>query len=177
MGIDKKIIEYPYLPKGYTILYVPSDNKFIQEAKKVAYTNSTDKRFSTGAVIVNIKNEIIVSRGSNKSPLTNEKLINLHKKYCFRKLFNIPSGQKYWFCPGCAAGDHHAEYRASKKLIKKGFDKNDQFDLYLWGHWWICSECWAKMIEVPIRNVYVMEESEILFNEKNPNNIIKHKFD
>jgi deoxycytidylate deaminase len=177
METDKKNIEYPYLPEGKSILYVPSSNPFMQEAKKTAWKESTDRRFSTGAVIVSVKNNFVVSKDANKAPLTNESLINLHKKYCFRRILKIPSGQKYWVCPGCAAGDHHAEYRASKKLIKDGFDKDDQFDLYLFGHWWACKDCWGKMLEIPIRNVYLLERSEILFNEKIEGNIIGHQFD
>jgi len=172
----KKEIIYPYLPEGRTILYVSKDNKYMQEAKEVAFSESTEKRFSTGAVIVSARDNIIVSKGANKASLTSESLINLHKKYCIRRILGIPSGQKYWLCPGCAAGDHHAEYRASKKLIKQGFDKTDQFDLYLWGHWWACKDCWGKMIEIPIRNLYVMDNSEVLFNEKHPDNIVKNKF-
>jgi deoxycytidylate deaminase len=172
----KKEIIYPYLPEGRTILYVSKDNQFMQEAKEVARKESTDKRSSTGAVIVKVRDNVVVSKDANKAPLTNNKLIDLHKKYCIRRILGIPSGQKYWLCPGCAAGDHHAEYRASKKLIKQGFDKNDQFDLYLWGHWWACKDCWDKMLEIPIRNLYVMDNSEVLFNEKHPDNIVKNKF-
>lgn len=175
--LTKKDIKYPYLPEGRTLFYALKDNEFIKQAKEVAKKESTDRRFSTGAVIVRNSDNSVVSRASNKAPLTSNYLINLHKKYCIRRIFGIPSGQKYWMCPGCAAGDHHAEYRASKKLIKNGFNKNDQFDLYLWGHWWACKDCWGKMIEVPIRNVYVMEDSEILFNEKSDKNIIGHQFD
>lgn len=170
---EEKNIEYPYLPEGCQILYVPEVNIFMQEAKKVAKEESTDKHLSTGAVIVRERDNKIITKDANKSPLTNKKLINIHKKYCIRRILKIPSGKKYWVCPGCAAGDHHAEYRASQKLIKQGFDKKDQFDLYLWGHWWACKDCWGKMLEIPIRNVYLMEGSDILFNENNPNNIIK----
>lgn len=177
METTQKTIVYPYLPEGRTILYASADNSFMREAKEVARKESTDKRFSTGAVVVSVRDGVIVSKDANKAPLISEKLINIHKEYCIRKMLKIPSGHKYWLCPGCAAGDHHAEYRASKRLIKQGYDKTDQFDLYLWGHWWACADCWGKMLEIPVRNVYVMEGSEILFNEKDPNNITKHKFD
>ncbi len=170
-------IKYPYLPEGKEIFYVSSNNPFMKEAKDIAWKNSTDRRMPTGAVVVRVSDNKIVSKDINKAPLTNSFLINIHKKYCFRRMLKIPSGKKYWICPGCAAGDHHAEYRASKNLIKQGFDKNDQFDLYLWGHWWACKDCWTKMLEIPIRKIYVMEGSEILFNEKDPNNITSHKFD
>jgi hypothetical protein len=65
----------------------------------------------------------------------------------------------------------------SKKLINQNFDKSDQFDLYLWGHWWACKDCWGKMLEIPIHNVYLMEGSEVFFNERDPKNIIGHQFD
>lgn len=177
MKNQKSEIRYPYMPEGRTILYVPKDNKFMMEAKKIAKEKSTDKHISTGAVIVNVKNNNIVSKDANIAPLTNKYLINLHKKYCIRRILRIPSGQKYWICPGCAGGSNHAEYRASKKLIKQGFDKNDKFDLYLWGHWWACKDCWNKMLEIPIRNVYLLEGSEIFFNEKDNRNIIGYQFD
>jgi len=176
METNKKI-EYPYLPEGRTILYVPADNVFMQEAKKVAKEKSTDKHISTGAVVVDVNSNTIITQDANMAPLTNEHLINLHKKYCIRRILGIPSGQKYWICPGCAGGDHHAEYRASEKLIKNGFNKNDQFDVYLWGHWWACKDCWGKMLEIPVRNLYLMEGSEALFNEKDNRNIIGHQFD
>ena len=104
----------------------------MKEAKNVAWKQSTDRRFSTGAVIV--CDGVVVSSSANQAPLTSKILINLHKKYCLRRIFKIPSGKKYWVCPGCAGGDHHAEYRASEKLIKRGYDKNKKYDLYLWGH-------------------------------------------
>jgi len=168
---------YPYLPEGQTIMYAPKSNEFIREAKRVAFLYSTDRRMPTGAIVVRSNDNHIVAQESNKAPIKNPKLLAFHKKYCIRRIFKIPSGQKYWMCPGCAGGDHHAEYRASKKLIKNGFNKGDQFDLYLWGHWWACQDCWSKMLEIPIRNLFLLEGSEILFNEKAEGNIVGHQLD
>lgn len=166
----KSEIQYPYLPKEQKILYVPQDNKFMLRAKEVA-RSSNEQQQPTGAVIV-CKDEI-VSEDTNVNPLSNQRLINFHKKYCIRHIFKIPSGDKYWLCPGCANKEDHAEYRAIKKLLKNK-TTTGPFDLYLWGHWWCCDVCWDSMIKLPVRNVYLLENSEILFNLKDPRHIIGH---
>ena len=156
-------IKYPYLPKGRTILYVPEDNKYMFFAKEITLTQSTDKKISTGAVIVDEDGKILVS-AANQSALKNQYLLDTHKNWCIRKLFKIPSGQKYWLCPGCASHKNHGEYQAVMALEKKFPQKiNSTLDLYLWGHWWCCKPCWDKMIEVGIKNVYLMEGIDKLF--------------
>jgi deoxycytidylate deaminase len=100
---------------------------------------------------------------ANQATLKNQFLLDTHKIWCIRKLFKIPTGQKYWLCPGCASHKNHGEYRAAVELIKKFPQKiNSGLDLYLWGHWWCCKPCWDKMIEAGIKNVYVAENSEKL---------------
>ena len=165
-------IEYPYLPEGHDILHVGMDNPFMAQAKEAARL-SNDQQQPTGAVIV-CDGKIIAS-DSNKNPLTSPKLIKLHKKYCIRHLLHIPSGQKYWVCPGCAKNESHAESRAAKKLLKDGFP-DKPLDLYLWGHWWCCDVCWGNMLKLPIRNVYLLEGSDKLFNAKDPDNILGKQF-
>ncbi|KKT01124.1 MAG: hypothetical protein UW07_C0037G0008 [Candidatus Nomurabacteria bacterium GW2011_GWF2_43_8] len=168
MESDKKQIKYPYLPEGQKILYVPKDNKFMLRAKEVAH-GSNEQQQPTGVVVVH--NDKVVSEDSNINPLSNRRLIDLHQKYCIRHILKIPSGDKYWLCPGCAKKEDHAEHRAIKKLLKNK-TTNGPFDLYLWGHWWCCDVCWDSMMKLPIRNVYLLENSEILFNLKNPRHIV-----
>lgn len=132
-------------------------------AKEVALTQSTDKKISTGVVIVDENGEILAG-AANQSALKNKFLLDTHKNWCIRKLFGIPSGQKYWLCPGCASHKNHGEYRAVRDLEKKIPQKvNSNLDLYLWGHWWCCKPCWDKMITVGVRNVYLMERVDKLF--------------
>lgn len=173
METNQKNIKYPYMPEGRTVLYTDISNPFMARAKEVART-SNEKQQSTGAVIV--CDEKIVSEASNMNPLTSQWMIKLHKKYCIRHLLHIPSGKKYWACPGCAGKESHAESRAAKLLIKKGVP-NGPIDLYLWGHWWCCDTCWKNMMKVQIRNVYLLENSENLFNPKSPESIIGKQFD
>lgn len=172
METNKNNIKYPYLPEGHNISHVSIENPFMAQAKETARL-SNDQQQPTGAVIV--FDGKIISSASNKNPLTNLKLIKLHKKYCIRHILKIPSGQKYWACPGCASNESHAESRASKQLLEKGLTTG-KLDLYLWGHWWCCDVCWNNMLKLPINNVYLLEDSEILFNAKNPNNILGKQF-
>ncbi|MFA5791704.1 MAG: hypothetical protein WC884_01560 [Candidatus Paceibacterota bacterium] len=166
--METKDIKYPYLPEGRTILYVPENNKYMLVAKEVALTESTDKKTSTGVVIVDQNGEILI-RAANQSALKNKFLLDIHKNWCIRKLFKIPSGQKYWLCPGCASHKNHGEYRGVVILQKKFPQKiNTNLDLYLWGHWWCCKPCWDKMISVGIKNVYLVEGTNNGFNNSNP---------
>jgi deoxycytidylate deaminase len=169
----KKEIKYPFLPEGRTIKYVPADNPFMVEAKRVQQTLSTDKYFSTGAVVV--KEGVIVGKGANQSLLRTQWLIKAHQKWaCIRRWFNIPSGQKYWMCPGCSPSSQHAETRAALDAQKKGFSEGA--DMYLYGHWWCCAPCWGAIIDTGIKDVYLMEGSEILFDKNHPNNIVGKQF-
>ncbi|HEY4513676.1 MAG TPA: hypothetical protein VJH06_04175 [Candidatus Paceibacterota bacterium] len=161
--METKNIKYPYLPVGRTILYVPRDNPYMLSAQQIALTESTDKKVPTGAVIVDSGGNILAA-AANQSVLKNSFLLNTHKSWCIRKLFNVPSGQKYWMCPGCASHKNHGEYRAVTALQKK-FPRGAPggLDLYLWGHWWCCKPCWDKMIEAGIKNVYLEEGTNKLF--------------
>ena len=169
----KKEIIYPYLPEGREILYVPISNEYMLRAKEVA-RGSNDQSIPTGAVIVS--DGKILAEASNKTPLSNPFLKKLHAKYCVRRMLKIPSGQKYWICPGCASHENHGEYRAVVLFQKKITKANSPCDLYLWGHWWCCKPCWDKMLELPVRNVYLLEGSEIFFNSTNSNNLIGKQF-
>ncbi len=156
-------MEYPYLPKGRNIKYISIKNRFMGEAERVMKNDSTDGHHSAGAVIV--MNGEIIGRGGNQSAFKNKTLINLHKNgLCIRRKLNIPSGKKYWLCPGCASSKHHAESRAVRDAIKNS-GSIDGADLYLYGHWWCCESCWNSMIKAGIRDVYLVDNATELFNK------------
>lgn len=152
---------YPYLPKGREFKYVPKSNQFMAEAEKVCRLDSAESGHPTGAVIV--LEGVIIGRGVNQAALKSAKLKELHKKFCIRRFFNVPSGQKYWLCPGCAQPSGHAEPRA----IKDGLSKHSSLagaGVYLYGHWWCCEPCWNKMIAAGIKDVYLVEGATEMFS-------------
>ena len=173
--METRNIEYPYLPKGKTIEYVGETNEYMKMAKEVA-RGSNDQSLPTGAVLVS--GAVVLAKASNKTPLSNPFLKDLHKKYCVRRMLGIPSGQKYWLCPGCASHKNHAEYRTVADFQRKfGNQYYSNSELYLWGHWWCCKPCWDKMLEIGIKKVFLLEGSEILFDINNPRNIMGRQFD
>jgi len=161
METNNTKINYPYMPANREILHVGIDNMFMSRAQEVAHT-SNEKQQPTGAVIV--CNNKIIAEASNKNPLSSESLIKLHKSFCVRHFFKVKSGEMYWLCPGCAGKESHAESRAVKNLKNM---PNEPVDIYLWGHWWCCDVCWTNMLKIPtLRNVYLLENSDMLFNPK-----------
>jgi len=152
-------IKYPYLPEGRTIKYVDMNNKFMKAAFKQAKTavlnatNEAGKSMTVTSVVI-VKDNEIISSGINGD--------GYHQiNGCVRLAQNIPPGTKYYLCDGCKE-ENHGEKIAIKKALKKDFDLNGA-DLYLWGCWWCCKSCWAKMIQVGIRNVYLLQDSHKLF--------------
>jgi deoxycytidylate deaminase len=155
--------KYPYLPEGRTIKYVPDTNPFMAVAKRVREA-STEKNYPTGAVVV--MNDEIIGSASNRAALKNKKLQEFHRTtLCLRKVFKIPSGQKYWVCPGCAKHRHHAEGRAVRDALKNKKDISGS-DLYLYGHWWCCKPCWDSMIGAGVRDVYLVDGAFELFEKR-----------
>lgn len=166
METTKKTINYPYLPEGRDILYVPQDNQYLQAAKQFAKDNSLDSTVPTGSVVV--KDNEIIGYGANGT--------DYHKTHeCERVKNHIPTGQGYELCEGCHP-KNHSESRAIKDAIDRGFDPKGA-DLYLWGHHWCCEPCWKSIIAAGINRVYLMEGSEILFDRTQEGNIIGHQFD
>jgi len=159
-------IEYPYLPEGRRIKYVSQDNQFILMARKFAQENSLDKTMPGSAIIV--KDGEVIGIGANGS--------EYHKSNeCERVKLGCKSGTGYELCEGCHP-KNHSEPSAIRDAISKGNDTKDA-DLYLWGHWWFCVDCWNTMIEARIKNVYLLEGSEKLFNKDNSENVIGRQFE
>ena len=166
MQSNQKQIKYPYIPESRVILYVEEDNPYMKETKKYACEHSLDKVMPNGTVIV--KNGEVIGRGTNGS--------SYHETHeCERVKLNIPTGQDYELCEGCHP-KNHSEPKAIQNAKENGEDTNGA-DLYLWGHWWCCEPCWNAMIKAGIENVYLLENSEVIFNKENPNNIVGKQFE
>lgn len=150
------MIEYPEpLPEGRTIEYVSADNPFMQEARAVALSQSLDHEFKTGSVIVN--DGKIIGSAANGS--------DYHLTHvCERVRRNIPTGQGYELCEGCHP-KNHSEPKAIQSARAANFETAGS-DIYLWGHWWICAECWKAINEGGIRAIFLLEKSDRLFNKK-----------
>lgn len=167
-------VKLPYTPDGVTIGYVAESDPFMSEAKKFARLHATDRQMPTGSVIV--KDGEILGRGANQVPLKSPLFTKIHKDYfCVRRILGIPSGQKYWLCPGCASSKNHSEAQAARDVVRNGKDATGA-DLYLWGHWWACQPCCDAAIGVGVKRIFLMWESDRLFNRDVPGNVVGRQF-
>lgn len=142
----------------------------MKAAEKACKELSTEDYHPTGAVLV--KKKKIIGRGGNQSALKHQKLRDFHKNYfCVRRLLNVKTGKKYWLCPGCASLSMHGERQALKDAQKRQNDTRGA-DLYLWGHWWACESCWKALGDSGVSNLYLLKNSEVLFNREDPANDI-----
>jgi len=150
-------IKYPYQPAGREIQYVSLDNSFMAMARHIALTESLDDAIKTAAVVV--KEGTVIATAANGS--------GYHKSHvCERVRLNIPTGQGYDLCEGCHP-KNHAEGKAMAQVRGAA-----GADVYLWGHWWCCESCWSAMIAARIKNIFLLEQSEKLFNKEHPDNIL-----
>lgn len=163
--VATKTPKYPYLPDGRQIEYVPADNKFMVEAKKMAKKYRSNLAMPGAAIVV--KDGKIIGRGSiGNNPA--------HINGCVRVKLNMPTGQGYELCDGCHP-HNHSEPSAIRDALEHGKDPKGA-DLYLWGHWWCCEPCWETMISAGIDHVYLLKNSEVLFNKEVPGNIVGKQF-
>lgn len=156
MPKEKKEIEYPYIPEGKMIKYVPEDNSYMQIAKGTAIQESLDEHHINASVIV--KNGSIVAKGANGSTYHDN-------NECERRRLGVPTGEGYELCEGC-----HPKNHSEQTAIRNAQENNiatEGADLYLWGHWWCCKPCWDAMIDAGINQVYLMEGSEVSFSPRN----------
>lgn len=125
--------------------YVDENNIFIQEAKKIAEKSGCIKQ-QTGGVIV--KNGQIIASGSNAG---------IKVEVCPRDMLNLPTGVGYEHCKKDCEQFGHAEMSAVHDAKIKNIDIMGA-DFYLWGHWWCCENCWKTMINVGIKNVFLVKK-------------------
>jgi deoxycytidylate deaminase len=78
---------------------------------------------------------------------------------------NCPTGQGYELCKNICQQTGHSEPSAINNATKNGYETNGA-DLYLYGHWWCCQQCWDSMIAGGIKNVFLLENAHIIFNRE-----------
>lgn len=147
-------IQYPYLPAGCTYTNnVSADHPFMLAAK--AQRDSAGcRKHATGAVIV--KDGQVVAAGANAG---------IHVTICPRVYKGYGTGEGYRYCKDYCQQDGHAEVMAVRDARQKGIDVTGA-DVYLYGHWWACKNCWDTMQSVGITNVFVTDNAHDIFNDQ-----------
>ena len=134
----------------------------MERAEEIARQYSLDPIMPTGCVITTNGN--VVAQGANGS--------QYHLEYgCNRVRMGVGTGERYDICLGCHP-NNHAEARAianTETPVRGG-------NLYLWGHYGCCESCWQLIIDNGIKNVFLLIDSQVLFNKKHPDNIVGRQF-
>lgn len=148
-------IDYPYMPTGRYLKYVPNDDPFMAVAAKARDTQSGDPLYPVGIALVR-DGQVLVTAGNGFN--RGRGVVHV----CPRIVLDVPSGTGYDLCtlhdaPG------HAEQMAVKVAQEHGVDLAGA-DAYLYGHWWACEPCWNALIEAGIRHLYVTDDSHERFH-------------
>ncbi len=146
-------IQYPYKPEGGTYSYVEASHPFMLAAKEQR-DSAGCRKHATGAVIV--KDGQIVARGANAG---------IYVTICPRVYKGYGTGQGYEYCKNYCAQDGHAEVMAVRDAKANGLDVAGA-DIYLYGHWWACKNCWDTLLAVGIKNVIMTNNSHEVFNDQ-----------
>lgn len=154
-------VAYPFLPEDRSISYVSEENEYMQAAREVALEESLDDTHPTGSVVV--QDADVIGRGANGSNYHDE---NGCVRADLKEQGLVESGEGYELCEGCHP-KNHSEPTALQDVSAE-YDTEDA-DLYLWGHWWVCEPCWDAVEDAGIDDVYLMEDSEELFNKDHEN--------
>jgi deoxycytidylate deaminase len=148
-------IEYPYMPEGRHLKYVPVDNHFMQHAALACNQCAGDPLYPVGIVLVK-DGEVIARAGNgfNKGPG------QVH--VCPRIVHECPSGTGYELCnlhdsPG------HSERMVVEEAKRLGVDVTGA-DAYMYGHWWACEPCWTALIDAGINDLYVTDDAHERFH-------------
>lgn len=165
---DRKPIEYPYMHEQGVIVYVGLDNEYMQLAREYAKRFSLDKVMPNTSVVVRDGEVIgIAANGSDYHETSG----------CERVRLNMPSGQGYELCEGCHPKNHGEPKAVADAQATTESERLDGAEIYLWGHYWCCEPCWESMISAGIKTVYLLEDSEVLFNKQHPDNVIGRQFE
>jgi hypothetical protein len=180
------VITYPYLPEGRVIEYVPADDPWMGFARQIARRESLDKTMpgasvitappgaaidvgGSSVVLAHGHGEAIVGFGANGSAH--------HETHgCERVRRGCRSGEGYDLCEGCSP-KNHSEAKAIADARRVGITDLRGYNLYLWGHWWCCKDCWDAMIAAGIARVFLLKGSEVLFNKDAPGNVVGRQFE
>lgn len=147
-------IEYPYMPEGRHLKYVPHDHEFMRAASEAREELAGDPIWPVG--IVAVRDGKVVARAGNGFNRGSQQ-----KHVCPRIVRESKSGEDYELCdvhdpPG------HSEPQLVKAMQAAGVE-TEGADAYMYGHWWACEPCWKALIDAGFRDLYVTEDAHERF--------------
>ena len=161
MSRKKEPKDDKYCKQSHLYNEVSENNPWMLCAKEAAIKFTKTPIFPIGIVAVKDGKVVISSANGNGYHEENVDTPE-HKKGCKRRYVSeqrekegkqkLMSGEGFDLCPGC-----NVEYHAEAKMVREATDtvKLEGATVYMYGHWWCCGSCWAKMEAVGIKEVYI----------------------
>jgi deoxycytidylate deaminase len=166
--------DYPFLPQNIELRFTNANHPMMLRAKEWARLHSLDKHAPNASVIVKDGVEIAIGANGSNFHQQPKNIAVYGPKGCRRVYIGAKTGEQYEECDGCHP-KNHGEPRALADAAARGIDVHGA-EVYMWGHWWCCKWCCEKMEAAGITAVYVLDNADILFNSKDPNNILGKQF-
>ena len=157
--------------------FVSESDLLMQLAKSAAVKFSLTPTYPIGIVLVN-NGKVLCESGNGNGYHENNIDSKGHISGCVRKFISqerlkaggekIKAGEEFDLCPGCHT-DYHAEANLIRKALELDIDTTD-CDIYMYGHYWCCGECWVKIkmaniTKVVLPNTYKKFEDPIKVKE------------
>ena len=149
------MINYPYLPLNRGFKFVPLSDSHMIAAELARRECAGDSLYPVGVVLVR-DGQVLARAGNGFNRGSSSKHI------CPRVVLECPSGTGYDLCT-LHDSIGHAESMLMQVAFEKGIDPVG-CDVYMFGHWWCCEPCWQVMIDVGVRDVYVLEDAHERFS-------------
>ncbi len=152
--MPSSVPQYPHLPHNRTFSFVSLTHPMMQAARDAAKQKSGCSWWQTGAVIV--KDGTILGRGANEGQW---------QPLCPRYEQGCGTGEGYELCKNICKQTGHAETTAIDDCL--GQNNNPAHaDLYLFGHWWCCENCWNTIIHHNISTVFLLKDAHTIFTRE-----------
>ena len=138
---------------------------YMLAARAAALVGSLDSTMPVGCVVVaeRLGAPRIVGRGANGSAVH-------AASGCERVRLGCKSGESYELCAGCAPSNH-AEAAAIRDARARG-ESTWGAVAYLWGHYWVCDDCRAALLQAGIGRVVLLDGCTQLFDRNHLGNVV-----
>lgn len=140
--------------------FVPENHPLMQSAKVAASVHSLTPAYPIG-IVVATHDKVLCEAGNGNGYHESHKNMDGHIEGCVRRFISqervknggekIKPGEEFDLCPGCHT-DFHAESNVIRKANDLGVDMKD-VDIYMYGHYWCCGDCWDKMKKIGVGKV------------------------
>ncbi len=137
------------------------DNQFMRLAYEVAKALYLLKRYNRKALPV----AVLVRHGKVVNVAAAGWGMHQAEGFCTREDIGLHDGEGYERCPYCAPGSH------AERLVCEGVDAQG-CDVYVYGHFYFCEPCQEALNRAGVKDWYVLDNSQMLFNKKDPGCVI-----